>query len=180
MCGAPARGEHHPQKEIPLKTASRLILVLTLSLAFSSSAQARGFFRVVDLSDAENVPGFISPTDAQGRFLIRTTFRGGLRYSLDVSSLPNAFAAHIHCGAAGVAAPIGVTLFQNVNPFDGTIAPVTVNGTIAHGPISAPDPGNACGWADLDDVVEALRSGDTYVNIHTFQSFSGEIRAQIE
>ena len=60
-----------------MKIASRLILVLTLSIAFSSSAQARGFFRVVDLSDAENVPGFTSPTDARGRFLIRTTFRGG-------------------------------------------------------------------------------------------------------
>lgn len=28
-------------------------------------------------------------------------------------------------------------------------------------------PGNLCGWADLDDVVTALESGNTYVNAHT-------------
>ena len=57
---------------------------------------------------------------------------------------------------------------------------MTVTGTIAHGPIFAPDRGNLCGWADLSDVVDALASGDTYVNIHTLQSPFGEIRGQIE
>ena len=33
--------------------------------------------------------------------------------------------------------------------------------------MTAPDPGNGCGWIDLDDVVTALESGDTYVNVHT-------------
>jgi hypothetical protein len=33
--------------------------------------------------------------------------------------------------------------------------------------VTAPDPGNGCGWIDLDDVVTALESGDTYVNVHT-------------
>ena len=33
--------------------------------------------------------------------------------------------------------------------------------------VTAPDAGNACGWADLDAVITALESGDTYVNVHT-------------
>jgi len=43
----------------------------------------------------------------------------------------------------------------------------TVNGTLAQGTITAPDPGNACGWTDLAAVVAALQSGNTYVNVHT-------------
>jgi hypothetical protein len=42
-----------------------------------------------------------------------------------------------------------------------------VNGVLAAGTVTAPDPGNGCGWLDLDDVVTALESGDTYVNVHT-------------
>lgn len=33
--------------------------------------------------------------------------------------------------------------------------------------MTGPDPGNGCGWADLDDVVAARVGGDTYVNVHT-------------
>jgi hypothetical protein len=33
--------------------------------------------------------------------------------------------------------------------------------------VTAPDPGNLCGWIDLNDVVAALESGDTYLNVHT-------------
>ena len=40
-------------------------------------------------------------------------------------------------------------------------------------------PGNACGWEDLDDVVDALDSGDAYVNVHTEGFPSGELRGQI-
>ena len=122
----------------------------------------------------------MSPTDARGQLTIRSS--GSLHYSLQVSNLLNAFAAHIHCAGVGEAGPIGVTLFQ-MSAFQSPPLPdsaITVNGTLAHGKIQAPDPGNACGWIDLDDVRDALRSGDTYVNIHTLQSFPGEIRGQIE
>ena len=158
-----------------MQTAYRLMLVLACCIAFAESAQASVSFFRANLSDVENVPAFASPTGAEGRFFIHKSFRGELRYSLDVSNLPNAFAAHIHCGAAGVAAPIGVTLFET-----SLDAALTLNGTIAHGPILAPNPDNACGWVDLGDVLEALRSGDTYVNVHTLQSFPGEIRGQIQ
>ena len=161
-----------------MRRAFRLIPLLACCLGFASPALAGGFFKA-DLSDAENVPPFTSDTNAEGRFAA-ALFHGKLRYTLNVSNLPNAFAAHIHCGAEGAAGPPGVTLFLT-NPG----AAVTLNGTIAHGPILAPDRSplpdveNPCGWEDLDDVVDALRSGDTYVNVHTLQSLAGEIRGQI-
>ena len=56
--------------------------------------------------------------------------------------------------------------------------------------MTAPDPGNGCGWADLDAVVAALESGNAYVNVHTNDGVDpidtgpgdfpgGEIRGQV-
>jgi hypothetical protein len=65
------------------------------------------------------------------------------------------FAAHIHCGAVGVNAPVGVTLFMG-SPEGGP-----VNGGLAEGTITNPDTGNACGWTSLAALVAALESGNT-------------------
>lgn len=57
--------------------------------------------------------------------------------------------------------------------------------------ITAPDAENGCEWADVAAVVEAMRSGNAYVNIHTDDGVEppdsgpgdfpgGEIRGQIE
>jgi hypothetical protein len=77
-----------------------------------------------------------------------------------------------------------------VTLFMGAPAGRTVNGTLAEGTITAPDPGNGCGWTDLAAVVAALRSGNTYVNVHTNDGVAppntgpgdflgGEIRGQV-
>jgi hypothetical protein len=61
---------------------------------------------------------------------------------------------------------------------------------LASGEITAPNPGNACGWVTLDDVVAAMLSGNAYVNVHTNDGVAptntgpgdfpgGEIRGQI-
>ena len=47
------------------------------------------------------------------------------------------------------------------------------------GTFTAPDPGNACGWATLADVFEAIASNDAYVNVHSQQFSGGEIRGQV-
>ena len=132
-----------------------------------------------DLTPAEEVPPPVGAEGASGQATVTLDTQNGTVSVVGTyeNMSSNVVAAHIHCGEFGVAGPIGVTLFQTVNPFD---AAITLNGTIAHGPIMAPDPGNSCGWVELEDVVDALRSGDTYVNIHTLQSPPGEIRGQIQ
>ena len=59
-----------------------------------------------------------------------------LAFKVNVANIDNVFAAHIHCGAVGVNGPVGVTLFA------GAPAGGRVNGTLAEGTITAPDPGN--------------------------------------
>ena len=77
-----------------------------------------------------------------------------------VANIDNTVATHIHCGAVGLNGPVGVTLFM------GPPATGRLNGTLAEGTITAPDPGNGCGWTDLAAVLAAINSGDT-VNVHT-------------
>src|ERR671911_106511 len=121
------------------------------------------------MSGAEGGPTGDTPATGVAKFKLRDE---GLTFKVNVANIDNVVASHIHCGSVGVNGPVGVTLFGG--------GPVDVNGTLAEGVITAPDPGNECGWADLDAVVAALESGDTYVNVHTTAHPGGEIRGQIK
>lgn len=162
-----------------------VVLVFTLGVALlglASPASAGDNF-VAALSGSEEVPA--RDTLARGVATFKLSDDGSaLKFRVNVANIDNAFAAHIHCGAAGVNGPVGVTLFM------GAPASGAVNGTLAEGTITAPDPGNACGWTDLAAVVAALQSGNTYVNVHTNDGVAppntgpgdfpgGEIRGQV-
>lgn len=63
---------------------------------------------------------------------------------------------------------------------------VTINGTLAKGTITASDviardDLQACpgGIADLNELIEKMMAGETYVNVHTVTHPAGEIRGQI-
>ncbi|MGQ0602917.1 MAG: CHRD domain-containing protein [Anaerolineales bacterium] len=156
-------------------------------LAMTSPAAAKpdtaGAF-LSPLSGGEEVPP--RDTKAKGIAIYRlSNDETELAFLLIVSRIDNVVAAHIHCGAAGVNGPVGVTLYMAA-PGGGR-----VDGVLTRGTITAPDPGNACGWADLAAVVSAMRSGNTYTNVHTNDGVAppntgpgdfpgGEIRGQIK
>ncbi len=111
-------------------------------------------------------------TNAQGQAIFQLS-KGGdeLSFKLIVANIDNVVAAHIHCAPAGQEGPVGVTLFEG--------EATSESGTLAEGTITEPDEGNSCGWESLADVVEAIRSGEAYVNVHTAANPGGEIRGQI-
>ena len=160
-----------------------LVGVLALGLlALAPSALAGDNF-VAPLSGDQEVPARDTQAVGVATFKLRDD-GAALAFKLNVANIDNAFAAHIHCGAVGVNGPIGVTLFM------GPPAGGGFNGTLAEGTITAPDPGNACGWTDLAAVLAAIGSGGTYVNVHTNDGVAppntgpgdfpgGEIRGQI-
>jgi Cu/Zn superoxide dismutase len=160
-----------------------LVGMLALALlALAPTAQAGDNF-VATLSGDQEVPTRDTQAVGVATFKLRED-GAALRFKVNVANIDNAFAAHIHCGAVGVNGPVGVTLFM------GAPAGGTVNGTLVEGTITAPDPGNACGWADLAAVLAAIGSGATYVNVHTNDGVAppnsgpgdfpgGEIRGQI-
>lgn len=158
-----------------------LMVLVTTSVAVAKPDPQRNF--VATLTGGEEVPA--RDTASRGLANFELSQDGTqLHYVLNVVKIRNVFAAHIHCGAVGVNGPVGVTLFMGA-PGGGLFS-----GVLAEATVTAPDPGNGCGWATLADVVAAMRSGNTYVNVHTndgvapgntgpgdFQS--GEIRGQV-
>jgi hypothetical protein len=166
-----------------LRTVTTIVAVLALSsIAYASPAASQNF--AAPLSGREEVPA--RDTNARGVATFKLSGDGTeLGYKVNVANIENVFAAHIHCGAVGVNGPVGVTLFM------GTPGGGRIDGTLAEGTITAPDPGNGCGWADLDAVLAAIASGNTYVNVHTNDGVAptntgpgdfpgGEIRGQIK
>jgi|SRR5687768_4014060 len=166
---------------LPVVLVVVAVLVIT-SVVSASPAASQNF--AAPLSGGEEVPP--RDTNARGVATFKLSKDGTeLSYKVNVANIENVFAAHIHCGAVGVNGPVGVTLFVGA-PGGGRI-----DGTLAEGTITAPDPGNGCGWADLAAVVAALNSGNTYVNVHTNDGVAppntgpgdfpgGEIRGQIK
>jgi hypothetical protein len=158
-------------------------VMLALGLLTLAPAALAGDNFVATLSGDQEVPARDTQAVGVAKFKLRED-GAALRFKVNVANIDNAFAAHIHCGAVGVNGPIGVTLFM-APPAGGA-----VNGTLAEGTITAPDPGNACGWTDLAAVLAAIGSGATYVNVHTNDGVEppntgpgdfpgGEIRGQI-
>jgi hypothetical protein len=162
-----------------------IVLVLTAALAVLALAPTAwaGENFVAPLSGDQEVPARDTPATGVAKFKLREDGTV-LLFKLNVENIDNAFAAHIHCGAAGVNGPVGVTLFT------GSPASGAFDGTLAEGTITAADPGNLCGWTDLASILAAIHSGNTYVNVHTNDGVAppntgpgdfpgGEIRGQI-
>ncbi|MDQ2690445.1 MAG: CHRD domain-containing protein [Chloroflexota bacterium] len=167
---------------IPLLALLVLTILFTSSVAYASADASRNF--IATLSGAAERPD-PRDTNARGVTHFKLSKDGtALEYKLIVANIENVFAAHIHCGSEEGTGPVGVTLYM------GTPGGGRFNGVLAEGTITAPDAGNACGWTDLDDVVAAMLSGNTYVNVHTNDGVAppntgpgdfpgGEIRGQI-
>lgn len=160
-----------------------VVLIAVTALVIANVAYAASQDFTARLIGGEEVPP--RATDATGVAIFQLSEDGtALSFTVSVADIKNVFAAHIHCGAKRVNGPVGVTLFM------GPVGGGPISGTLAKGTITAPDPGNACGWADLAAVVAAMNSGNTYVNVHTNDGVAptntgpgdfpgGEIRGQI-
>jgi CHRD domain-containing protein len=172
-------------KKIKILYVVLIVLTMLVAPGVASASPAASQNFVAPLSGREEVPAH--DTNARGVAIFHLSEDGtALDYKLIVANIENVTASHIHCGAVGVAGPVGVNLFIGGVPGSGRF-----DGTLAEGTITAPNPGNACGWATLADVVAAINSGNAYVNVHTNDGVApadtgpgdfpgGEIRGQVK
>jgi hypothetical protein len=107
-----------------------------------------------------------------------------ITYQLSYSDLESPVTqAHIHLGARGQTGGIVVFLCSNLgNGPTGTQAcpdpPATITGTITPADVIGPAAqGIAAG--EFGELTAAIRSGATYVNVHSTTYPGGEIRAQL-
>lgn len=118
-------------------------------------------------------------TDAQGQAKFRLDRAGNeLSYKLIVANIEDVSMAHIHIGGPSENGPVAVWLYPEDGPppqliegrFDGVLAEDTVTASDLVGPLEG---------EPLSALVEEIRAGNTYVNVHTEANPAGEVRGQI-
>jgi hypothetical protein len=136
--------------------------------------QANRNFRT-HLSGDQEVPPV--QTQAQGQLILQLSKDGAvLDYKLIVANIEDVTQAHLHLGAAGVNGPPVAFLFGPVDPMDPT---GRVDGILAEGSITAADLINPLAGQPLSALIEAMRAGNIYANVHTVENPGGEIRGQL-
>ncbi|HXW05601.1 MAG TPA: CHRD domain-containing protein [Vicinamibacterales bacterium] len=154
------------------------------------------------LTGDEEVPA--RATNAQGQAIFQIAPDGqSFTYKLIAANIENVIMAHIHCGAAGTNGPIVVWLY----PSPDASAPVASgggrhDGVLAEGTVMASDADHlrelaaganascAEGVSTWDELLDRIRAGRTYVNVHTNDGVGstntgpgdfpgGEIRGQL-
>lgn len=151
------------------------VLVTAFALFAFSIAPAmadHGQTRVLraDLSGENEVPAV--ETEGRGVALFKVS-PDGIRFRLLVREIDEVTQAHIHLGESGVNGPVVAFLFGFVE--EG----VTTNGMLASGTITEGDLVGPLAGMSLSTLLDALRDGEAYVNVHTIDHPAGEIRGQI-
>jgi hypothetical protein len=156
-------------------------LAIALALPATAGAQDQQTFGTRLSGDAE-IPA--RETDATGRFTATLVNETTMRFRLTVNNIENVVAAHIHCGDANTNGPAVQFLFGPVTPGGGPTSGLLSQGSF--------DPsGVTCTFGeDTVPLLQAMREGNTYVNVHTDDGEDpantgpgdfpgGEIRGQI-
>ncbi len=140
------------------------------------------------LTGYEEDPLVLSTTGS-GEFTASIRAKGdSIRYRLSYADLEGAITqAHIHFGGRAQSGGISVWLCANpsptISPPPGTQAcppaPATIRGTILPENVVGPA-GQGIDPGQFDELVNAVRAGVTYVNVHSSKYPGGEIRAQLE
>jgi hypothetical protein len=113
-------------------------------------------------------------TGAQGQATFQLSADGtSLGYKLNTSSMESVVQAHIHLGPAGANGPVVTFLFGPV------AGGVDNSGRLASGSIEAGDLIGPLAGQPLSALVDAIESGNAYVNVHTMLNPAGEIRGQL-
>lgn len=177
-----------------IMVGAAVIAVVSSGLAFSDDGN--GKFREV-LSGLKEAPQIVLTTGT-GTFEATISKDGSeIDYVLTFENLKSdARQAHIHLGwpqsngsivlwlcdsdGPGLpASPVASTPLCSQNSAPGDIKSGRVEGTLTAADLVAVPANGIAGPADFGNVVAAIRSGLTYVNVHTANIGAGEIRSQL-
>jgi hypothetical protein len=102
-------------------------------------------------------------TQGQGQAIFQLSEDGlSLDFRLNVSNIENVVASHIHVGAPAVNGPVVAFLYGNAPPAGGR-----QDGVLSTGTITAADLVGPLAGQPLSVLVDEMRGGNTYVNVHT-------------
>lgn len=139
----------------------------------------------VRLSGYQEDPQALS-TAGTGQFRVQISEElQEIAFELSYESLEgNVLQSHIHFGGRAQSGGVSVFLCTNLgNGPAGTAlcpaAPATVSGVLTPASVVGPA-GQGIAAGEFAELVQAIRNGTTYVNLHTSKYPAGEIRAQLD
>ncbi len=148
---------------------------LTIAIASVTAASPKNF--VTPLSGGEEVPA--NGSLGRGAAVFQLSPDGTeMSFRLIASNIENILQAHIHIGPAGENGPVVVFLYPDAPP--AVLIPGRHDGVLNTGTFTAADFRGPLGGMSMDALVDALESGNAYVNVHTTQLPGGEIRGQLD
>ncbi|HEX6725450.1 MAG TPA: CHRD domain-containing protein [Gaiella sp.] len=122
---------------------------------------------------SQEVPARDTQGQAQAIFHLSPD-RTSLGYKLIAANIENVFMAHIHMQVPGQNGPIVVWLYPSTAPVPGPVgAGRTDGGVIAEGTITAANLVGPLAGHPLSDLVDAMSTGNAYVNLHTNDGVDG-------
>jgi hypothetical protein len=157
-----------------LKTSSVIILLslLLASLGMNTDKSAGPPDFKAALLGNEEVPPVETKAKGEAKFEFHEG-RDELAYSVVLKNIADVTAAHIHKGKKGGNGPPVVDLFREPRKKDVT-GTLFSEGTIAAYQLMGPLEGKP-----FQSLIQMIRAGDAYVNVHTKKHPEGEIRGQI-
>ena len=144
-----------------------LAAFLTASTGFAAETSFKA-----KLSSKNEVPSHKTKSMGKAEFTLSKDGKQ-LTYKLYVKNVVDATAAHIHSGKKGENGPPLVGLYSEEKKGKFT-------GVLAQGIITDAELIGSLQGKTLADLVTLLKSGETYVNVHTVAFPDGEIRGQIK
>ncbi|MGH3005977.1 MAG: CHRD domain-containing protein [Gaiellaceae bacterium] len=164
--------------------AALVVTLVPFAVAGIAPAGENANFRA-HLTGDDEVPANASA--GQGQAVFHLSADGTeLEYKLIVANIENVVASHIHVGAEGENGPVVAFLFGPAPAGGGRTDGVLARGTVTEADLVGPLAGQP-----FSALVDAMRAGNTYVNVHTNDGVepagtgpgdlpAGEIRGQIE
>jgi hypothetical protein len=156
-------------KTVKLISLIAFAILLTASLGMAASHDV---FKA-KLSGKEEVPAVETKATGEADFKLSKDGKE-ITYILKVKDIENAKAAHIHAGKMGAEGAPVVGLFggpKKEGMFSGDLAKGTITDKNLVGPLAG---------KTIGDLVELIKGGDAYVNVHTDKYPNGEVRGQVK
>jgi len=162
-----------------LSTAGATLLLLAVATAgLTTTIFAQQNFNrfTAKLSGSNEVPPVTTAGSGIAVFhLLPVGHQEVLNYELDLKNIKGVTGAHIHSGKQGKNGPVVAGLFnQPRGPPTGTINGLLTAGTLTSSQLTGP-----LTHKTIDSLVNMIKSGDAFVNVHTTQNQNGEVRGHI-
>jgi len=167
------RKKQHQTRRLNMLKIFAAVVVLLAALVYPGMAHADDLFKATLTGDQE-VPPVVTDTAGKALLMLNQA-ETELEFQLHVNDGVQITQSHIHCAPVGVNGPFVVFLAGLHEAGLDVDGKWVSNATITDTSIVNTE----CG-ATLSALAKSMRTGNTYVNVHSVAHPSGVIRGQVE